>query len=270
MKEDNSRLDGKVAIITGAGSSGPGYGVGKATSILFARQGAKVLLVDNNIERANETLKAITNEGGEAAVFKADVSSSQDCAAMVQKAVDLFGKLDILMNNVAVIKTGSVVDVSEADWDLAMDINLKGVMLSCKYAVPQMINSGGGSIINIASVEAVRSGTFAPLTPYSVSKGGIVTLTISMTVQHGRDNIRSNCILPGYIYTPMVAPHLTDEMRDSRREGAPLGTEGTAWDIANASLFLAGEDARWITGIMLPVDAGLLAASPLSKLPYLR
>ena len=112
MKEDNSRLDGKVAIITGAGSSGPGYGVGKATSILFARQGAKVLLVDNNIERANETLKAITNEGGEAAVFKADVSSSQDCAAMVQKAVDLFGKLDILMNNVAVIKTGSVVDVS--------------------------------------------------------------------------------------------------------------------------------------------------------------
>ena len=203
MIEDNSRLDGKVAIITGAGSSGPGYGVGKATSILFARQGAKVLLVDNNIERANETLKAITNEGGEAAVFKADVSSSQDCAAMVQKAVDLFGKLDILMNNVAVIKTGSVVDVSEADWDLAMDINLKGVMLSCKYAVPQMINSGGGSIINIASVEAVRSGTFAPLTPYSVSKGGIVTLTISMAVQHGRDNIRSNCILPGPIDTSM-------------------------------------------------------------------
>lgn len=270
MHGDNSRLDDKVAIVTGAGSSGPGYGVGKATSILFAREGAKVLLVDRNIERAEETLEAIVKDGGDAAVFQADVSRSQDCEAMVERAVELFGKLDILMNNVAVIKTGSVVDVTEDDWDLAMEVNLKGVMLACKYSVPQMINSGGGSIINIASVEAVRSGTFAPLTPYSVSKGGMVTLTIAMAVQHGRENIRSNCILPGYIYTPMVAPHLTDEMRDFRREGAPLGTEGTAWDIANASLFLAGDDARWITGIMLPVDAGLLAASPLSMLPYMR
>ena len=206
-------------------------------------------------------------EGGEASVFKADVTSSDDCRAMVEAAVERYGRLDVLMNNVAVIKSGTVVDVDEDDWDTAMDVNLKGMMLSSKHAIPAMIETGGGSIVNISSVEAVRSGTFAALTPYSVSKGGVVTLTLVMAVQHGRDNIRANCILPGYIYTPMVAPHLSEEMRSLRARGAPLGTEGTAWDIAHAALFLSSDEARWVTGLLMPVDAGLLAASPLSMLP---
>ena len=269
MKEGNSRLDGKVAIITGAGSSGPGYGTGKATAILFAREGASVLLADRDLARAEETRKLIAEFGGVASVFQADVSSSEDCSSMVDATISRYGRLDILMNNVAVIKTGTVVDVDEDDWDIAMEVNLKGMMLTSKHSIPRMIETGGGSIINIASVEAVRSGTFAALTPYSVSKGGVVTLTLSMAVQHGRENIRANCILPGYIYTPMVAPHLSEETRELRKHGAPLGTEGTAWDIANAALFLASEDARWITGLIMPVDAGLLAASPLSMLPHL-
>ena len=269
MAEGKARLEGKVAIVTGAGSSGPGYGTGKATSVLFAREGARVLLVDRDAGRAEETSAIIAEEGGDASVFEADVSSSGDCRAMVEAAVERYGRLDVLMNNVAVIKTGTVVEVDEDDWDTAMDVNLKGMMLASKHAIPAMIETGGGSIVNISSVEAVRSGSFAALTPYSVSKGGVVTLTLAMAVQHGRDNIRANCILPGYIYTPMVAPHLSEEVRSQRTKGAPLGTEGTAWDIARASLFLASDDARWVTGVLLPVDAGLLAASPLSMLPYL-
>jgi NAD(P)-dependent dehydrogenase (short-subunit alcohol dehydrogenase family) len=188
---------------------------------------------------------------------------------MVEAAVERYGRLDVLMNNVAVIKTGTVVDVDEDDWDTAMDVNLKGMMLASRHAIPAMIETGGGSIVNISSIEAVRPGSFAALTPYSVSKGGVVTLTLTMAVQHGRDNIRANCILPGYIYTPMVAPHLSEEGRSQRAMVAPLGTEGTAWDIAQAALFLSSDDARWVTGVLLPVDAGLLAASPLSVVPYL-
>ncbi len=270
MTEGKARLQGKVAIVTGAGSSGPGYGTGKAASALFAREGARVLLVDREPERAEETSAIIAEEGGEASVFEADVTSSDDCRAMVEAAVQRYGRLDALMNNVAVIKTGNVVEVDEDDWDTAMDVNLKGMMLASKHAIPAMAESGGGSIVNISSVEAVRSGTFAPLTPYSVSKGGVATLTISMAVQHGRENIRANCIMPGFIYTPMVAPLLSEEMRSLRARCAPLGVEGTAWDVARAALFLASDEARWITGVALPVDAGLLAASPLSMLPYLR
>ena len=206
MADGKARLEGKVAIVTGAGSSGPGYGTGKATSVLFAREGARVLLADRDANRAGETSDIIAEEGGEASVFEADVTSSDDCRAMVEAAVERYGRLDVLMNNVAVIKTGTVVEVDEEDWDTAMDVNLKGMMLASKHAIPAMIETGGGSIVNISSVEAVRSGSFAALTPYSVSKGGVVTLTLAMAVQHGRENIRSNCILPGYIYTPMVAP----------------------------------------------------------------
>jgi len=133
-----------------------------------------------------------------------------------------------------------------------------------------MVASGGGSIINISSIDALRSGTVAAIVPYMASKGGIIALSTAMAVQHGRDNIRVNCIAPGFLYTPMVAPYLTEEVRELRRQAAPLGTEGNAWDIAWAAVFLASEEARWITGIVLPVDAGLMATTPLSMLPYLR
>ncbi len=270
MEQRRPRLEGKVAIVTGAGSSGPGVGTGKATSILFAREGAKVLLMDLVAQHAEETCAAIRAEGGEASVYEADVSSAADCEAMVDAAVERYGGLHILMNNVGIAAPGTVVDVKEADWDRVLDINLKGMMLTSKYAIPRMMASGGGSIINVSSIEAVRSGTFAAIIPYSVSKGGVMALTTTMAVQHGRDNIRVNCLAPGFLYTPMVVPYLTEESRALRRQAAPLGTEGTAWDVAWAAMFLASEEARWITGVVLPVDAGLLATTSLSMLPYLR
>jgi NAD(P)-dependent dehydrogenase (short-subunit alcohol dehydrogenase family) len=270
MEQRRPRLKGKVAIVTGAGSSGPGVGTGKATAILFAREGAKVLLVDRVAEHADETCAAIRAEGGEASVYKADVTSAADCQAMVEAAAERYGALHILMNNVGIGARGTVVDVKEEDWDRVLEVNLKGMMLTSKYAIPKMIGSGGGSIINVSSVAALLSGTDVAIIPYTASKGGVIALTIAMAGQHGRQNIRVNCIAPGLLYTPMVAPFLTEETRELRRQASPLGTEGTAWDVAWAAVFLASDETRWITGIVLPVDAGLLVTTPLSMLPYLR
>jgi len=270
MKQRQPRLEGKAAIVTGAGSSGPGLGTGKATAILFAREGAQVVLVDRSAERAEETLGIIRDEGGEATMFEADVALAADCRAMVEAAVECYEGLHILVNNVGTVAFGTVIDVKEGDWDRVLEVNLKGMMLTSKYAIPRMVASGGGSIINISSIDALRSGTVAAIVPYTASKGGIIALSTAMAVQHGWDNIRVNCIAPSFLYTPMVAPYLTEEVRELRRQAAPLGTEGNAWDIAWAAVFLASEEARWITGIVLPVDAGLMATTPLSMLPYLR
>lgn len=270
MQQRRPRLAGKVAIVTGAGSSGPGVGTGKATSILLAREGARVLLVDQVAQRAEETLTTIREEGGEASVFAADVTSAKDCQATVAAAMERYGGLHVLANNVGILGPGSVVEVKEEDWDRVLDVNLKSMMLASKYAIPRMIESGGGSIINISSIAGLRAGSSDGSIPYSVSKGGVIALTTAMAVQHGRDNIRVNCIAPGHIYTPMVASRMTEEMRDLRRRAAPLGTEGTAWDIAWAVVFLASDEARWISGVVLPVDAGLLATTPLAMLRYLR
>ena len=263
------RLRGKVAIVTGAGSSGPGVGTGKAASILFAREGASVLLMDREPERAQETLDSILEEQGEASVFGADVTSAEDCRAMVDAAVERYGAVHILFNNVGIIGRGSVVDVKVDEWDQVLDVNLKSMMLTSKYAIPKMIDAGGGSIINMSSIDGLRGSGFGGF-DYSVSKGGVIALTTSMAVQHGRENIRVNCIAPGYLYTPMVAGILTEETRDLRRRAGPLGTEGTAWDVAWAAVFLASDEARWVSGVVLPVDAGLLATTPLAMLPHLR
>ena len=271
MLERRPRLEGKVAIVTGAGSSGPGVGTGKATSILFAREGARVLLVDLVAERAEETLREIEELGGEASVFAADVTRPEDCEAIVEAARTRYGGLHVLMNNVGIGGArGTVVDVDPDGWDRVLDTNVKSMMLTSKYAIPAMIEAGGGSIVNLSSIEALREGSFGDNLAYSVSKGGVVSLTKSMAVQHGRENIRVNCIAPGHIFTPMVAPRLTEETRDLRRRAGPLGTEGNAWDIAWAALFLASDEARWISAVVLPVDAGLLAAAPLAMLRHLR
>jgi NAD(P)-dependent dehydrogenase (short-subunit alcohol dehydrogenase family) len=270
MESRPPRLEDKVAIVTGAGSSGPGVGTGKATAILFAREGAKVLLVDRVAQHAEETLEAIREEGGDASVFEADITRAESCKRMVEAAVERYGSLHILMNNVGIAAKGTVVDVDEEDWDRVLNVNLKGMMLSSKYAIPKMIVSGGGAIVNISSIDALRSGTMAAIIPYTASKGGVISMTTAMAVQHGRDNIRVNCIVPGFLYTPLVVPLVTEEMRELRRQATPLGTEGSAWDVAWAAVFLSSQEARWITGIVLPVDAGLLATTPLSMLPYLR
>lgn len=270
MQPLQSRLHNKVAIVTGAGSSGPGVGTGKAIAILFARAGAKLLLVDRVVQNAQETCDEILAEGGEAAIFAGDVTRAADCQAMIETAVTRYGALHILVNNVGITAGGTVVDISEEAWDRVFDVNLKSMMLTSKYAIPQMMAAGGGSIINMGSVEGLRSGAFSPLAAYAASKGGVAALTTAMAVQHGRQGIRVNCIAPGFIYTPLVAPHVNEEGRALRREAAPLGSEGTAWDVAWAALFLASDEARWITGVVLPVDGGLMTTTPLSTFPYLR
>ena len=271
MEQRRLRLEGKVAIVTGAGSSGPGAGTGKASSILFAREGARVLLVDRVAQQAEETLAAIRGEGGDASVFEGDVAKSEDCRGMVEAAIERYGGLNVLMNNVGILGQGNVVEVKEEeDWDRVLDVNLKSMMLTSKYAVPRMLQGGGGSIINVSSIAGLRAGSGGPSVPYSASKGGVIALTTSMAVEHGRDNIRVNCIAPGSIYTPMVAGTMTEETRDLRRRSSPLGTEGTAWDIAWASVFLASDESRWITGVVLPVDGGIIATTPLAMLRHLR
>lgn len=256
------RLHGKVAIVTGAGMRGPMVGTGQATAVLFARQGAKVMLVDLEQARAEETQAAIQAEGGEAVVYQADVTDEASCRAVVDACVERFGGLHILFNNAGVAGHGKVTEVEEAVWERALDVNLKAAVLMSKYAIPPMAAGGGGAIIHISSIDGLCAG-MVPNIPYAVAKGGLITLTKAMAVQHGRQQIRVNCIAPGHLYAPFVAT-ISPDARELRRKAGPLGTEGDAWDVAWAGVFLASDEARWISGVVLPVDAGLMAASPLS------
>jgi NAD(P)-dependent dehydrogenase (short-subunit alcohol dehydrogenase family) len=266
-EERKGRLDGQVAIVTGAGSSGPGIGNGRATAILFAREGAKVTLVDNHLDRAQETLEMIVKEGlatGSSDVvafaIEADVTKDADCARVAGESVRRFGRLDILDNNVGIgMGNVSVVDVTEENWDRVMTVNVKSMVLMSKHAVPAMRVTGGGSIINISSLSALRP---RGLTPYSTSKGAVIALTKAMAVDHAPDNIRVNCIAPGPVYTPMVARGMSEETRALRATTAPLSFEGNGWDIAWAAVYLASHESRWVTGIVLPVDGGLSLVAP--------
>jgi NAD(P)-dependent dehydrogenase (short-subunit alcohol dehydrogenase family) len=254
------RLAGKVAIVTGAGSRAEGVGNGRATAILFAREGARVLLVDQNADAAEATAAAIAGEGGEAVVFTADVTRADDCRAMVEEAVRRWGKLDILDNNVGIGGRATVVDVEEAAWDHLMRVNVTSMMLASKHAIPAMTRTGGGAIVNISSISALRP---RGLTPYSVSKGAVIALTRAMAVDHAAQGIRVNCIAPGPVYTPMVyAGGMSEELRERRRRSSPLGVEGTGWDIGYAALFLVSDEARYVTGVVLPVDGGVTLTSP--------
>ena len=259
----SGRLAGKVAIVAGAGASGAVIGNGQATAILFAREGARVLCGDAVEERAQATVEMIAKEGGSASAVRADVSKAADCKAMVQAAVERYGRLDILDNNVGISVRADVLEVTEEQWDRVMAVNVKSIVLAAKYAIPEMRKAGGGSIINISSVAGLRANQS---TPYSTSKAAVVGLTRSMAGDHGRDGIRVNCILPGLIYGPMTAPRMDEEIRRKRREAGALGTEGTGWDVAHAALFLASDESRWITGVALPVDAGFLVMSPTTTL----
>ncbi|GAA2734265.1 SDR family NAD(P)-dependent oxidoreductase [Actinocorallia aurantiaca] len=273
MVERRGRVEGRAAIVTGAGSTpGPGIGTGKATAIVLAREGASVLLVDLHAERAEETRKLIEEEGGRAEVFSGDVSLAADCEEMVAAAVEAFGTVDILVNNIGRAALGTVVDTTEEDWDRAFDINLRTAFLASKYAVPVMAAQGGGSIVNISSISALRGdGTVA----YSAAKGGLIAMTVDMAYAHGRQGIRVNAVAPGHITTPMVmsvsAPGPRAEfMNTMRSEAGLLGTPGDGWDVGWAAAFLVSDEARWITGAVLPVDSGVLSVTPLMMAPRLR
>jgi NAD(P)-dependent dehydrogenase (short-subunit alcohol dehydrogenase family) len=273
MAERAGRVEGKVAIVTGAGSTpGPGIGTGKATAVVLAREGASVLLVDLHPERAELTRQMIEEEGGKAVVCGADVTSAAACEAMVRAAVDAFGTVDILVNNVGLASLGTVLDTTEEAWDRALDINLRSAFLASKYAVPVMAEKGAGAIVNVASISALRGdGTLA----YSAAKGGLIAMTVDMAYSHGRQGIRVNAIAPGHITTPMVmsvsAPGARAGFMDAMRSQAGLlGTPGTGWDVGWAAAFLASDEARWITGATLPVESGVLSVTPLMMAPYLR
>ena len=258
----DARLQDKISIVVGAGSRGEPAGTGYATAILFARLGASVLIVDNHRQRADRTEREILEAGGRASVFIADVTREDDCEAMIAVCRERYGRLHILVNNVATHGAGNVTDVSSDELDQVFALNLRSMMLACKYAIPLMKATGGGSIINISSIDGLRAG-MSQNVPYSVTKAGAAHLARLLAVHHGRDNIRANCIAPGHIYAPFVQ-NINQEQRNLRRKVAPLGSEGTAWDIAWAAVFLGSDEARWISGVLLPVDAGLLAATPLA------
>jgi NAD(P)-dependent dehydrogenase (short-subunit alcohol dehydrogenase family) len=259
------RLEGKVAIVTGAGSRpanvpDPIVGNGKAMSILFARQGARVALLDNQAAWAEETHRVIQREGGESMVVEANVADAESCRQAVERVLQAYGAVHILVNNVGISgPAGTATEVDDVAFDQAMRVNVTSMVLMARYAIPAMIAAGGGSIVNLSSAAGVLGGH--PSLLYPTSKTAIIGLTRSMAAHHGTQGIRVNAIAPGLAYTPMVASRaMTPEFREKRRQGSLLKTEGTAWDVANAALFLASDDSRWITGALLPVDAGHTAS----------
>jgi NAD(P)-dependent dehydrogenase (short-subunit alcohol dehydrogenase family) len=257
----DNRLSGKVAIVTGAGSRGEGIGNGRATAILLARHGAHVTLVDTEAPWVEATARTIEGAGGVCQIAHGDVSSEADCAGIVQKTVSTWQRLDILVNNVGIIgPRGTALDVDMAAWDRAMHVNVNSIVLMARYAIPEMKKTGGGSIINLSSIAGLQGGH--PSLLYPTSKGAIVNLTRAMAAHHGRDGIRVNCIAPGSVHTPMVSSRgMSAEIREARKNRSLLRTEGTGWDIGYGALFLASDESRWITGAILPIDAGASAGS---------
>ncbi len=257
------RLAGKVAIVTGGGSRGPGLGNGKATSILFAREGARVLCVDSTVDRAEETVREIAAEGGEAAAFTADVTRAPECRAMVEAAVTRYGRLDILHNNVGIGGRGGPIETSEELWDRIMTVNVKSMFLTCKHVIPVMLANGGGSIINISSLSGVRA--LRPEVAYAASKAAVNGLTINIAMQYAAKNIRCNAILPGLMNTPLVAVSLAGALPEEERNKvmrerdalSPTGAMGTGWDVASAALFFASDESKYVNGSVFLVDAGL-------------
>lgn len=252
----------KVAIVTGAGSRGAGIGNGRAAAILLARAGANVLAVDTDAEAAAHTASLAAEEGasGEVTPHVADVTSDEECGALVEAAVSRWGRLDVLDNNVGIGSRGSVVEQTRESWEQVMTTNVTSMVLVSKHAIPVMRDGGGGAIVNVASIAALRP---RGLTAYTTSKGAVISLTRAMAVDHGSDGIRVNCVAPGPVYTPMVQAWGMDEQaRETRRKASVLGREGTGWDVGNAVVFLASERAGWITGQTLVVDGGVTLRSP--------
>lgn len=251
------RLQDKVALITGASS-----GIGREAALLFASEGAKVVVVDVNDKEGKKTVKLIQEAGGEAAYTHADVSKAEDCAKMVKFAERKFGKLNILFNNAGIMhhSDDNAVTTEESIWDLTMAINAKGVFFGCKYGIPALKRAGGGSIINTASFVAVL-GAATPQVAYTASKGAVLAMSRELAIIHARENIRVNALCPGPLRTDLLMSYLnTDEKKQRRLVHIPMGRFGEAKEIAQAALFLASDESSYITGTDFLVDGGITAA----------
>lgn len=258
----SKRLDNKVAIVFGAGSVGEGWGNGKATATLFAREGARVVCVDINRVASEETVGIIAGEGGTAIAATCDVTNSDQVRALVDTVVAEHGRVDVLHNNVGYATMGGPIELDEAAWHRTLDLNVTSCFLTCKHVLPHMLRQGGGAIVNLSSIAAVRY-TGYPYAAYYAAKAAVNNFTMGLALQYAAQNIRVNAIMPGLMNTPLIYQQISGQYADAaamvaaRDAACPTGKMGTAWDIAKAALFLASDDSAYITGISLPVDGGL-------------
>jgi NAD(P)-dependent dehydrogenase (short-subunit alcohol dehydrogenase family) len=251
-------LRNKTAIVFGAGSVGPGRGNGKATAVLFARNGAHVTCVDINRTAAEETVDIIVGEGGPASVYACDVTGSGAVAKLVADVVSVHGRIDILHNNLGYATMGGPVELDEAAWQRTFDLNVKSCFLTCKHVLPHMLAQKSGSIVNISSIAAIRY-TGYPYIAYYAAKAAVNNFTMGLALQYARDDIQVNAVMPGLMIFQQISGQYADaaEMVAAREAACRTGRMGTAWDVANAVLFLASDEAAYITGVCLPVDGGL-------------
>lgn len=261
-----SRFKDKVVLITGAGSVGPGWGNGRAAAVLFAQEGARVFAVDRTADSMQETLERIREAGGDVTSHKCDVTDSAAVAAMVKACLEAYGRIDVLVNNVGGSAAGGPVEMSEEAWDAQVDHNLKSVFLTCKHTLPVMEQQGGGAIVNTASVSGLRW-TGAAQVAYAACKAGVIQFSKVVAVQYAKKGIRVNCVVPGQMHTPLVEARLArqrtggdlDLLLKQRVARIPLGFMGDGRDTAHAVLFLASDEARFITGTEIVVDGGMTA-----------
>ena len=270
------RVKGKVALVMGAGSVGnipaqpdsiAGWGNGKAAAVLYAREGAKVCAVDIRLSAAEDTKTIIDNEGGTCIVTQADATKSDQLKAAVEACVKEYGRIDILHNNVGGSAPGGPVDMSEEDWDANIDLNLKSAFLACKHVLPIMERQGSGAIVNISSAAAISCKPDRHMIAYHSSKAGLLHFTQAMAIQYASKGIRANCVVPGAMETPLVIHRVAKQFSDGdveallekRRASSPLGIAGDAWDVAYAALYLASDEAKFVTATHIIVDGGRTA-----------